>query len=180
MQYYRQLKQGTRPDLLDLLVNEQTWVQPIQGPRDAELIASMLGLPWGPASGLLITRLEPGWVSGLHIDLNQATGDAPTCVLNIPISSCLGVSMDWYRPKSPELVTSFLGAMYIPSPYLREQDAEFIETKPFDGHCFLADPSQFHRVKNLGTERAYIISYRHRPWAYGSIWDDLPLWLDEW
>lgn len=107
-----------------------------------------------------IACLRPGQRSAIHkdIDFNQ---EFTTIALNVPVTECKQVIMNWYDVKPGRQIKEIVSARgwKIPGLSLHESVCKFTiqANKPF-----VVNPSYFHDVANLGNHPELIISIRDR------------------
>lgn len=107
---------------------------------------------------ITIAHLDPLRKSTIHVDLTEL-GDPIVLALNIPVTECSQVSMNWYDIKpgcNPSYVPSAKGFQI---PKITQKES----VKRFTMKCdspFLVNPSSFHDIINRGKERELIISIR--------------------
>ena len=131
---------------------------------ERDTILSTLGLTNGQdlfdlkIKQVTIGVLKPFEHLGIHVD-GDMHGNLTAKALNIPVTSCKDVFMNWYVPKADNLVRTVESAQGWTIPALSRRDAICKFTIP----CmepFVVNPSVFHDIINTSDTDQLIISIR--------------------
>lgn len=107
-----------------------------------------------------VACLKPQQMSAIHVD-QDPEGKRPTKALNIPITTCRNVFMNWFVPKSKNDIKYIKSAQGFVIPGIPRHLAD----QTFTIQCnepFIVNPSLFHDIINKGNENEVIISLRSR------------------
>lgn len=134
------------------------------GKDTAKKILNMLGIEYGQqlfnfiASTVTIACLKPLERSAIHKDRGEF-GYPTESALNLPLSSCKGVFMNWYSMKPNGVIKEMKSANGWTIEGLSLHNAIKQFTFPCN-HPFLVDPTEFHDIVNTTDEHHLIISIR--------------------
>ena len=109
-------------------------------------------------TSITVACLKPFDRSAIHKDNNEV-GDLTKSALNLPLTSCEGVNMNWYSLKPNGVVKKFKSA----KGWLVEGLSMHNAVKQFTFPCskpFLVNPTEFHDIENTTDKHHLIISVR--------------------
>jgi len=112
-------------------------------------------------STVTVACLKPFERSAIHKDKDSPnwTGDPTKSALNLPLSSCVGVEMNWYSLKPGGAIKRMQSARGWTVEGLSLHNA----VKEFTIPChdpFMVNPTEFHDIVNTTDEHHLIISIR--------------------
>ena len=131
---------------------------------ERDIILSTLGLTNGQdlfdfkIKQVTIGVLKPVEHLGIHVD-SDMHGNLTLKALNIPVTDCKDVFMNWYLPKADNLIRTVESAQGWTIPALSRRDA----ICKFTISCmepFVVNPSVFHDIINSSDTNQLIISIR--------------------
>ena len=109
-------------------------------------------------STVTVACLKPFERSAIHKDSDEL-GRPTKSALNLPLSSCEGVKMNWYSLKPNGTIKQIRSARGWPIEGLSMHNAVKLFTFPCD-KPFVVDPTQFHDIENTTDKYHLIMSVR--------------------
>lgn len=105
-----------------------------------------------------IACLHPKQRSAIHVD-KDIDNTLTTKALNIPVTECNDVIMNWYEVKPGGVTKNIRSARGWEIPGLSLDQSVLLYTQPAS-KPFLVNPSSFHDIVNNGNQQELIISIR--------------------